>query len=53
MVAPVAVLIGAIASLISLFLTRLFLRRALFWLPIIIAVSLGLIVACAMMFWGR
>jgi uncharacterized protein YybS (DUF2232 family) len=46
-----AILIGAIFSLVGLFLTNILYRRAPFWLPILVAVSLGLIIACAPIFW--
>jgi len=48
-----AILIGAIFSLVGLFLTNLLYRRAPFWLPVLVAISLGLLIACALIFWWR
>jgi len=48
-----AILIGAIFSLVGLFLTNLLYRRAPFWFPILVAISLGLVIACALIFWWR
>ncbi len=40
----VAVFIGGIFALVGLFMTNLFYRRVPFWLPVVVAISLGLLV---------
>lgn len=50
---PAAIFIGAISSLVGLFLTNLIYRRAPFWLPILVAVGIGLTIACALLFWWK
>lgn len=46
-----AVFIGGIFALVALLMTNLFFRRAPFWVPIVVGVVSGLIVAFALLFW--